>query len=649
MKLLLTSLSLLFIISCASKSEIKSTSPKKTSTADKQTTSSSQSLYDKALNLKNNRQFKSAVNTFEQIVSENKESAIAGESIYQIAEIYLDLGKYESAIEQYQRIVKSDIDYPSYLAANISIAKIYFKLNQYAKSVAYLDNVIASRDSSKAEYAEALQMRAYYYEMESQWLSSLKLLIASYNSNIPSDLKESIRQKSSDIVDSKLSTAELQQIIGDSDFSFLRANAYFRLGVSAFEDSNFRKAESYFENAQSDTNNSWTAERAQQYLVQIQALNKVDPYTIGVVLPFSGKLSKIANRSLNAIQMALGTYDSSSPFKIAIIDSEDKPELARRAVEKLVIEDNVIAIIGDILNKSGTAVAQKAQELGIPTISLVQKSGISDTGDYIFRNSLTNQMQVHTLVDTAMRNLNYKKFAIVYPNDTYGVEFANLFWDEVLARGGQITAVQVYDPKETDFKDVVKRLVGSFYVEDRADEYALNLKQWREKNKNSRKEPTELLSPIVDFDAIFIPDSLKAMGQISAMLNYNDVAKTSLLGTNLWNTNNITKRLSNNIERVVFVDLKQNQESQNYKNFEQKFQSLFNEQADNFSIQAYDSANILKQLILGGAKNRTTLKEQLSDLKGFPGVGAELNMSKNREILQPTQALSVKDNQIQAF
>jgi ABC-type branched-subunit amino acid transport system substrate-binding protein len=73
-------------------------------------------------------------------------------------------------------------------------------------------------------------------------------------------------------------------------------------------------------------------------------------------------------------------------------------------------------------------------------------------------------MQVRYLVKSAIEDLGIKKFAVLFPNDAYGVEFTNIFWDEVLARGGQVTSAQSYSSKETDFHAVIQRLVGTYYV-----------------------------------------------------------------------------------------------------------------------------------------------------------------------------------------
>src|SRR5690606_10639495 len=186
---------------------------------------------------------------------------------------------------------------------------------------------------------------------------------------------------------------------------------------------------------------------------------------------------------------------------------------------------------------------------------LSQKANITETGEYVFRNALTGKMQVEYLVKKAMEK-GITRYAILYPNDAYGTEYANLFWDEVIANGGRVTAAQSYSPTETDFRKPIQRLVGTYYIDDREAEYSLYLKDWylKQPNRSLRKKiPNDILPPIVDFEAIFIPDSTKALGQISAMLAYNDVNDIMFLGTNLWNTATIANRVGKYMRSSLFV------------------------------------------------------------------------------------------------
>jgi len=114
------------------------------------------------------------------------------------------------------------------------------------------------------------------------------------------------------------------------------------------------------------------------------------------------------------------------------------------------------------------------------------------------------------------------------------------FQDKVESNGGVINAVESYDPKSTDFAVEIKKMVGLFYprpkpdIEEEEEDKERDKEQLEQKMEEQDLE--EELKPIVDFDAVFIPDSYERAGLIASQLAYHDVIGVTLLGTNLWNS-----------------------------------------------------------------------------------------------------------------
>lgn len=492
-------------------------------------------------------------------------------------------------------------------------------------------------------------MRVRELETAGDYLQALKESVNfSVTATTPQE-QESFRLKSVEIVEGKLNQEQLEKVARDSDFGFARGYALFRLGEMALEDRDKDRARKYFSNVGEFLPGSDLAVRAQDIMSQLESSKFVESKTIGVVLPLTGKAAAVGQKALRGVEMGLGLNVPGSGFRLAVMDSEGNPDSARRGVERLVKEDNAIAIVGSLLSKTAPAVAAKADELGVPTIGLSQKSGLTEIGPSVFRNALTSEMQVRYLVRTAMEDYGMKRFAIVYPNDPYGIEYTNLFWDEVLARGGTIASAQMYNPKETDFRFVIQRLVGTYYIEGRVDEYKARIAKKGEETEKKKSIRTsheeEILPPIVDFDAVFIPDSAKAMGQISAFLSFSGVKGVKLMGTNLWNTPGLSKRAGNFVNNLIFVDSFLPATAA-HSRFVQEYKALYNEEPSLIETQAYDSALILRQLVAQGAATRESLTRELSSLKKFPGSLGTLNMSQDREIQRPLMALTLEKGEV---
>jgi branched-chain amino acid transport system substrate-binding protein len=513
------------------------------------------------------------------------------------------------------------------------------------------ETLLKSSNLTKEQYIEIYRGRLRAFEVTEFYFNGILDIDKILQNPTLSSEHEFFKSKAFELIEGRLFKSDLEKVAESSINDDFRAQANFRLGQINLEEKNQDQARRYYARAVNLSPQTDIGRRAKDLLEQLESARKVESKTIGVVLPVTGKFAPVSKKTLRGIQMGLGLYGGgSSSFKLAVVDSEGNPENARRGVERLVKEDNVIAIIGSVLSKTSTAVAAKAAELGVPSITLSQKSGVTDTSTNVFRNSLTSEMQVRYLAKVATEELGLKRFAVLFPNDQYGVEFTNIFWDEVLARGGSIVSAQTYSNKETDFRNPIQRLIGTYFIEDRAEEYKYRLKEWSDSltKRSARTVPPEdLLPPIVDFDAIFIPDSAKSLGQISAMLSYNGVKGVKLLGTNLWNVPGLAKRTGLWAKDIVFVDSFVTTDALFQKSpFVRDYKTLFGEEPGMFEIQGYDSAIVLKHLISEGKTSRESLTSSLAGLQDFPGSLGKLTMSPEREIQRPIVALTIEGTEI---
>lgn len=593
-----------------------------------------------------------ALKRLQQIVKDEPQSDIYDDAAFLMGQIYFQNKEYAEAMSSFSLIFDSKIASPLEGDAYYNAGMSAQMLNKPELVKKYYDLALAHPTLNATKKTELLKAKMDALDAGSGALLSLNEYVKLSSQTQDSNLRETYHLKMADIVNTRLNEQEIEKVASSSEYGTLRGNAYYRLGEMALARRDLSAARSAFSEVTSHAPNSNLSERAEHYVSQIEASRRVDTKTIGVVLPMTGRHAAISQKALRGIEMGLGLHTNiPSQFKIAVIDSEANPEGARRAVERLVTEDNAVAIVGSVLSKTATAVAHKAQEMGVPSIALSQKAGITEVGPSVFRNALTNEMQIRYLVRMAMEDMGYKRFAVIYPNDNYGVELTNLFWDEVLARGGTIVAAQIYHPKENDFTEVVQRLVGTYYPEDRREELSLRLKKQKQDNvkKSVRKEQNvaDLLPGIGDFDAVFIPDTVRALGLIAPTLAYNGVTKVKFLGTNIWNNPQLTKRIGKYGEQVLFVDgySPLDPRAANAR-FVQEYKALFNEEPGNFEFQGYDTALMIRQAILQGADSREALQRKLANLHEFPASLGPLYVTADREIQRPMVALSVKNGEI---
>ncbi len=595
-----------------------------------------------------------AVQRLKKLIAQHPNTDTADDATMYLANYFYSGRNYEQSYQAYMSVINSDVFSANSGEALLGAARCLSKLGRYDEALSLTERSVRIPGLSEKTLLDNYRLRLNLFSDMGDRLDSLKTAVYLTEHDTDAGIRESARLKAIDMVESRLTEAELDRVTQNPDFGFVRVYGFYRMGLIAVENRDYSKARSDFQKVIDLNTAADLSEKAQGAISQIDARRQVDTFTIGAILPLSGKYANVGARTLKGLQLGLGIFGSDrSDFRLAVQDEEGTSDSARRAVEKLVTEDHVMAIVGSLLSRTAVAVANKAEELGVPSVGLSQKTGLTEVGRSVFRNSITSQMQLRSLVRLAMENLGITKFAILYPNDAYGVESANIFWDEVLARGGQIVGAQIYEPNETDFSSHMERLVGRYYVEDREDEYKFLLRDWAKKQKtiSARKSiPEDLLPPIVDFQALFVPDSVKALGQIAPMLAYQNIKDVRLLGTNLWNTDALITRGERHVEKALFVDslFASDPEFRNSRFF-REFRRVYGEDPGLFEVQGYDTGLMLRQIIASGERSRVGLAEKLARLQNFPGALGPLVMTEQREVYRQVVPLTVQKGQIVRF
>lgn len=594
-------------------------------------------------------QYRKAIPLLKKLTQEFPKSDVSDQAWTLLGRHYTRAHHPREAYAAYIEVVNANVISPNEGEAILGASKALVKLGRVDEALTLSERGVKAQDLSQHTRLELQKLRYPLLNSMGDHLEALRSLIYLLDHDSSMASKDAMKTHAYEMVN-QLNKAELDTVVDDSSFSFTRGFAAYRLATYYVAKKNLSAAADYFNKVIEYSPNSTLATQASNYLRQFEARDQVDPYTIGAILPTDGHYQEVAERTLHGLELGLGIYGGKrSPFRLAIADSEASPEGSKKAIETLITNDHPIAFVGGLLSRSSQALAQRAEELGIPSVILSQKAGVTDVGPHIFRNAITSEMQVKFLVKTAM-DKGMRKFAILYPNDAYGVEFANLFWDEVLARGGKITGVQPYDPQETDFRNPIKRLIGTYYLEDREQEYKDRLTKWYQENASApgrHHPPDDLLPPIVDFDALFVPDSPKALGQIAPMLPYVGVSKIQLLGTNLWDSQEFIRRGQVHVENAIFVDSELSADPRFATSpFAKEFEKVFGQAPGIFETQGYEVGLALRNVISQGQHTRQELTSALANARQVQGVLGPLNINEAREFVRPMVALTVQRGQI---
>ncbi|MFL5375510.1 MAG: ABC transporter substrate-binding protein [Myxococcales bacterium] len=418
----------------------------------------------------------------------------------------------------------------------------------------------------------------------------------------------------------------------------------------------------------SEVNEGPVAEGAKTVQVAISSSANVKPTLVGIALPLTGDFKAFSDQILNALALAVDLQNRSG-IQVEMKDTRGEPDGAAQAVEDLA-KDGAIVIVGPIGLTEGAAAAVRAQQMGIPIVSLSATEGITQTGDYVFRDMLTKSAGAKAVAQYAQKKLNAKSFAIISPDSSYGDEVTRAFWDAVDEGGAEVRAYEHYPQRTTTFKPFVSRMVGRSQQDlDERKEFSEETQKIMEQIQDPykrRKALSQLKSqsaPVVDFDALFIPDSARTVRLIAPAVASEDVVtsgcdareldvfkKTTkredvhpvqLLGTSLWNNQELVdERLgaARYVQCAVFADgFFADSQRPATRKFVEDFDSAYHRRPGFLEAHAWDVAMIVRRIIdEDRPQTRQAMRNALASMKKpFDGATGETVFGPDREAKKP--------------
>ena len=129
--------------------------------------------------------------------------------------------------------------------------------------------------------------------------------------------------------------------------------------------------------------------------------SKNDEIVIGVYGSLTGNDATFGQSTKNGVETALdeltadhGGKIGGMPVRAVIEDDQGKPEEAANAVQKLINQDRVVAVIGEVASSRSLAAAPICQSNGVPMISPSSTNPeVTKKGDYIFRMCFIDDFQ----------------------------------------------------------------------------------------------------------------------------------------------------------------------------------------------------------------------------------------------------------------
>jgi branched-chain amino acid transport system substrate-binding protein len=332
------------------------------------------------------------------------------------------------------------------------------------------------------------------------------------------------------------------------------------------------------------------------------AANTGGDILIGEYGSLTGSQATFGQSTHNAIMMAMDEINASGgingrKIKVLTEDDQSKQEEAANAVTKLISQNGVLAILGEVASSCSLAAAPICQSNKVPMITPSSTNPeITKKGDYIFRTCFTDDYQGENIARFAATQLNVKRAAILtdVKND-YSTGLTTTITRVFTSLGGQIVANASYSNGDSDFRSQLTAV--------------------RAKNP----------------EAIFVPGYYGDVAQIA--IQSRDLGmKQPLLGGDGWESPKLIEIGDGSLNGSMYTNhYFYADPNPIVRTFVQKYKDRYGAIPDGMAALGYDAARVLADALKRAKKlDGPSLRDAIAQTRNFQGVTGTITIGPDR-------------------
>jgi branched-chain amino acid transport system substrate-binding protein len=327
---------------------------------------------------------------------------------------------------------------------------------------------------------------------------------------------------------------------------------------------------------------------------------------VGMYGSLTGDGASFGQSSVEGAQLAVEEVNNAGgllggrKIRLLVEDDQSRPEEASNAVTKLITQDKVVAVLGEVASRRTLAAAPVAQKYQIPMITPASTNErVTQVGDYVFRVCFIDPFQGEVLAKFAYSDLKARKVAVLKDiQQDYSVGLTDSIQRTFTKLGGQVLDPVSYSSGDADFRAILTQVRAqkpdAIFATGYYPEAAIIVRQARELGMNM---------PILGGDG-WVGDALK---------NGRDALENTFISNHY---------SGDNPDPLV-------------QNFRKAYRAKFNREPDSIAALGYDAAKVLADSITrtggtDGAKLRAAIAAA-----DVPGVTGRLKMNASRNVDKP--------------
>lgn len=339
-----------------------------------------------------------------------------------------------------------------------------------------------------------------------------------------------------------------------------------------------------------------------------------DEIVIGEFASLTGGAASFGQSSHKGTALAIDEINAAGGVlgkKIKLITEDDQSLAGQPAtiVRKLISQDKVVAILGEVASSKSLEAAPICQQARIPMITPASTNPkVTEVGDYIFRICFIDPFQGSVMAKFATSK-GWKRLAVL--TDTkqdYSVGLAKFFKEGIVAAGGEIVKDQSFSSGDKDFKAQLTSI--------------------------------KVAKP----DAIFVPGYYGEVALIAKQARQLGI-KVPLLGGDGWVGESLLPVAGNALNGCFLSrHFSADDSSPAVQEFVSRYKQKYNAIPDDMGALGYDSVQILADAIRrAGTVEPAKLRDAIAATREFKAVTGVITLDENRNARKPAVIMTIEN------
>ncbi|HEY9074323.1 MAG TPA: ABC transporter substrate-binding protein, partial [Desulfobaccales bacterium] len=302
--------------------------------------------------------------------------------------------------------------------------------------------------------------------------------------------------------------------------------------------------------------------------------------------------------------------DKTYHLKLFVEDNEDKAESAAAADQKLISQNNVLAIIGP--NASGNAIpaARICEDAKVIMITpWATNPKVTEGKKYVFRACFIDDFQGQVMAKFARDNLKAQTAAVLYDvASEYNKGIAEFFKKSFETMGGKVVAFESYTKDDKDFSSQLTTIKatnpGVLFLPNYYNEVPLQVQQARRLG---------ISCPFIGSDSWGSPEILTLCG--------------ADLDQSYFSTHYATDIATDTAQKFI-----------------REYAAKYGKKPDDVAALTYDAGGLLLQALRqAGVPDRQKVRDALASVKEFDGVTGNMKFHGTGDPIKSAVIIHVKD------